>query len=127
MPRKRSLTLTDAELRLMDLLWDRGALTVAQAVEALPEDDKVAYSTVLTTLRILEQKGYVRHQEQGRAYVYEAIVAREQARRKTLRRVIGQFFDGSPADLVLNVVEHEELTAEEIERLKELIERREKP
>ena len=121
MPRKTSSTLTDAELRLMQALWEHGAMTVSEVVDALPKQDKVAYSTVLTTLRILERKKYVRHHERGRAYVYEAVVAREDAQRSTVRHLVSRFFDDSPAALVLNLIENESLDADELARVKELI------
>ena len=124
MPRGRSKTLTDAELRVMDALWDAGASTVAEVVDALPEQDKVAYNTVLTTLRILEDKGYVAHKQRGRAFVYEAVVGRDEARRSTLQHLMSRFFDNSPGALLLNVLENEDIDAEELERLRELIDRR---
>ena len=126
MPRKPSKTLTDAELRLMQALWDGGPMTVAQVVEALPKSEKVAYSTVLTTLRILERKGYLRHEEQGRAYIYEPLVGREEAQRSTVRQLVNKFFDDSPAALVLNLIENEELDAQDLARVKRLIEEAER-
>lgn len=122
MPRKPSATLTDAELRLMQALWNGGPMTVAEVVDALPKRERVAYSTVLTTLRILERKGYVRHDEQGRAYVYQAIVGREEAQRSTVRHLVKKFFDDSPAALVLNLIESDALDADELARVKKLIE-----
>ncbi|MEZ5366914.1 MAG: BlaI/MecI/CopY family transcriptional regulator [Bryobacterales bacterium] len=124
MPRPRSKTLTDAELRLMEALWELGPATVAEVVEALPKQEKVAYNTVLTTLRILEDKGYVAHKQRGRAFVYEALVGRDQARRSTVRHLMNKFFDNSPAALVLNVLENEQIDEEELERLRALIDRR---
>ena len=85
MARKQSPTLTDAELRRMKILWERGPSTVGGVVETLPEDEPLAYSTVLTTLRILEDKGYLRHEKQGRAFVYHPVVDRRAARRNALR------------------------------------------
>lgn len=122
MPRKKSPTLTEAELRLMEVLWDRGASTVGEVADVLPHDAKLAYSSVLTTLRILEQKGQVRHEQRGRAYVYEPVVARDDARRRALRHVMSQFFEDSPELLVLNVLESEDLSEDELSRLRKLIE-----
>ena len=73
MARKKSATLTEAELRLMDIVWEKGKATVGDVVEALPGRTPLAYNTVLTTMRILEQKGYLKHEENGRAYVYQAV------------------------------------------------------
>ena len=121
MARKKSPTLTEAELRLMEVLWQRGALTVAEVVEGLGGGPPLAYSTVLTTMRILEQKGYVRHTEEGRAYVYHPLIDRGQARRSALRDVLSRFFDNSPELLVLNILEHDEFDADELRRLKQMI------
>ena len=122
MARKQSPTLTDAELRLMKILWERGPSTVGEVVQALPDAETLAYSTVLTTLRILEQKGYLHHEKEGRAYVYHALVDRSEARRSVLRYVLDRFFNNSPELLVLNVLEHEDLDLADLEQLKKMIE-----
>ena len=122
MARRRSPTLTDAELRLMDILWERGASTVNDVVEALPRGLSLAYSTVLTTLRILEQKGYVKHEKHGRAFVYHPVVGRKEASRKAVRHLLSRFFDNSPELLVLNVLENEEIDSAELKRLKKMVE-----
>jgi predicted transcriptional regulator len=121
MARKKSATLTEAELRLMDIVWEKGKATVGDVVDALPGRAPLAYNTVLTTMRILEQKGYVRHQESGRAFVYIPIVDREQAQRSAVRQLVTRFFDNSPGLLALNVLENEKLDASEIDRLKRII------
>ena len=108
----------------MDALWDAGPSTVAEVVDALPEHQRVAYNTVLTTLRILEDKGYVAHQQRGRAFVYEAVVGQDEARRSTVQHLMSRFFDNSPAALVLNVLENEEIDEDELARLRALIDRR---
>ena len=123
MARRRSPTLTDAELRLMEVLWQRGSGTVNEVLGALPEDQSLAYSTVLTILRILEQKGYVRHEKKGRAFVYAPVVNRGQARRRAVRHLISRFFEDSPELLVLSVLEHEEIDAVEMKRLREMVEK----
>jgi predicted transcriptional regulator len=121
-PRRRSPTLTDAELRLMEILWDKGTATVNDVVEALPKTRALAYSTVLTTLRILEQKGYVGHEKQGRAFVYHPVVDRNQASRNAVNYIVSRFFDNSPELLVLNVLENQKIDPVELERLKKLVE-----
>ena len=121
MARKTSSTLTDAELRLMDIVWELGPATVQDVVDALPADDPLAYSTVLTMLRILEKKGYLTHKKEGRAYVYHAIVAQQEARKGALKHVMQRFFDDSPELLVLNLLEHDGLDKDDLERLKALI------
>jgi predicted transcriptional regulator len=120
--RKKSPTLTEAELRLMEVVWERGEATVADVVAALEQREGLAYSTVLTTMRILEQKGYLAHRQEGRAFVYRALVDRSQARRSAVRHLLASFFDGSPEQLVLNVIDEEKLDMAELERLSRLVE-----
>jgi predicted transcriptional regulator len=119
--RKLSPILTDAELRLMEVVWEKGAATVSDVVDALPEDLPLHYSTVLTTLRILEGKGYLTHTKDGRAFVYKPLVAREQAREKAVTHLVRRFFGGSPELLMLNLVEHRKVTPEELKRLRKSI------
>ncbi|HYI95841.1 MAG TPA: BlaI/MecI/CopY family transcriptional regulator, partial [Bryobacteraceae bacterium] len=116
MPRTRSANITEAELRLMDVIWDKGPVTVADVAEALPKDLGLAYNTVLTTMRILEDKGYLTHTKspEGRAFVYSAVVGREQASRNAVRHLISRFFQNSPELLVLNVLKDEELSETEL-------------
>ena len=120
MARKQSATLTEAELPIMEILWQKGSAVVTEVVEALP-NSPVAYNTVLTTLRILERKGYVRHTKEGRAFVYHPVVERGEASRKAVRNVIKRFFNDSPELLILNVLEDEQMDEKELERLKKLI------
>ena len=122
MARRKSPTLTEAELKLMDIIWHQGQATVNDVVDALPKDEKLAYSTVLTTLRILEQKGYLRHHKEGRAFVYEPLVDRKGARKNVVRYVMSRFFDNSAELLVLNLLENGDIDAAELERLKRQIE-----
>jgi predicted transcriptional regulator len=121
--RKRSANLTEAELRLMDVLWDRGAATVAEVADALPKDLGLAYNTVLTTLRILEEKGYLTHSksDEGRAFRYEPLVGRQEASRNAVRYLVSRFFRDSPELLVLNLLENEELGEPELQRIRKLI------
>jgi predicted transcriptional regulator len=122
MPRKPSPTLTEAELRLMQVLWQKRRATVADVAEAMPDGHAPAYTTVLTTLRILERKGYVRHEKEGRAFVYEPVVEENEACRSAVRLLLTRFFDNSPERLVLNLLEDETLDAREVRRLKKLVE-----
>ena len=121
MARKKSPTLTEAELRVMAVLWGRGRATVSDVVEALKQTHALAYNTVLTTLRILDTKGYVKHFKEGRAFVYSARVDRVTAQRSALRHILLRFFDGSHEDLVLNLLEDDKLDASELKRLKSMI------
>lgn len=121
MARKKSATLTDAELRIMDVLWDKGEATVKDVTEALSESQGVAYNTVLTVLRILNNKGYVEYRKEGRAFVYSPLVNRKQERRAVLQHLLDRFFNNSPALLVQNLIEDESLDAEDLARLKKRI------
>ncbi len=122
MARRRSTTLTDGELRLMRVLWRRERATVSDVVDSLTEKPKPAYNSVLTLLRILEQKGYVSHEKYGRAYLFAARIGEQDARRSALRHLMGRLFEGSPSLLLLNLLQHEPVDAAEIARLKQLIE-----
>jgi predicted transcriptional regulator len=121
--RKKSLNLTEAEQRLMEVLWMRRSGTVTEVAEALPKTLDLAYNTVLTTLRILEEKGYVRHtkREDARAFVYTPIVSREQVSRRALRTVLDRFFGNSPGALILNLLGDEKLSEEERKRIRGLL------
>jgi predicted transcriptional regulator len=120
--RKKSSELTEAELRLMDVLWQKGSATVAEVSQALPRQLGLAYNTVLTTMRILEDKGYVRHSKakEGRAFIYHPIVTQERASRSAVRQLLRKFFGNSPGALVLNLLEDKDLTAEERKRIQTL-------
>ncbi len=121
MPRKSTRGLTDAELRLMEVLWAKRSGTVADVVEALSKDSPLAYSSVLTTLRILEIKGYLSHRQEGRAFVYEPVVERDEARESAVTHLVRRFFGGSRERLMLALVEGKGLNARELERLRRLI------
>jgi predicted transcriptional regulator len=121
MPPRKSNTLTEAELRLMKILWRRGESAVTDLVSALPQDEPLAYNSVLTTVRILEQKGYVAHRQEGRAFVYRPRVAEDEASRSEVRNVLSRFFGNSREQLVLSLLGDEEISAEELGRLKDAI------
>lgn len=123
MARKKSLNLTEAELRLMDVVWDKGAVTVGEVAAALTGEPILAYNTILTTLRILEQKGYVRHTKsrEGRAFVYRAVVGRKQASRNALRHLVRGFFGNSAELLVLNLLDDGDLSQRELQSIRNLL------
>ena len=121
MGRKKSLNLTEGELPLMQVLWQKRRATVGDVVASLPADPPPAYSTVLTTLRILEAKGYVRHTKEGRAFVYEPVVVQEEASRKALDSLVNRFFGGSCELLVVNLLKEETLGRAELQRIKKMI------
>ncbi|HTU69223.1 MAG TPA: BlaI/MecI/CopY family transcriptional regulator [Candidatus Baltobacteraceae bacterium] len=122
MPRRPSPTLTEAELRVMEVLWRLERATVAEVTEALPPPP-IAYNSVLTTLRILEQKGHVAHEEAGRAFVYRPLIARERAASSAVKNVVEKFFGNNSGELALRLIESERPSDEELARLRSLIER----
>jgi len=124
-PRRKSAILTEAELRLMDVLWRNGPSTVQHVLDALPQKPALAYNSVLTTIRILEKKGYLKHNKDGRAHVYIPLVAREEASRSEIRRLVSRFFHDSHELLVLNILEDRGIDREELQHLRELLERTE--
>ena len=119
MPPKQSATLTEAELRIMEVLWRRGASTVQQVLDWLPSS--LAYNSVLTTVRVLEKKGHVKHVKDGRAYVYEPIIGREEATRSEIRHLLSRFFRNSHEALLLNILQDEEIDADQLKRLREML------
>jgi predicted transcriptional regulator len=121
MPPKKSNTLTEAELRLMKILWRRGESAVNDLVAAMPDGETLAYNSVLTTIRILEQKGYVEHRQEGRAFVYRPCVAEQEASRSEVRHLMGRFFGNSREQLLLSLLGDEEISPEELQRLKDAI------
>lgn len=116
------ISFTDRELDIMGVLWDLGSGTVAEVQERLPVD--LAYTTVLTILRTLEEKGRVRHEEEGRAYRYYPLVDREEAGANAVRRLLRKVFRGSPEMLLTHLVSERNLTQEQISRMKALLDRR---
>lgn len=121
MPPKRSNTLTEAELRLMKILWSRGESAVTDLVAAMPESEALAYNSVLTTIRILERKGYVEHRQEGRAFIYRPVIAEHEAGRSEVRHVLNRFFGNSREQLLLSLLHDQEISPLELERLKEAI------
>jgi len=121
LPPTKSPTLTEAEFRLMDVLWRRGPSTVQQVLEALPERPSLAYNSVLTTVRILEKKGYVGHAKDGRAHVFTALVPREEATQFEIRHLAKRFFKDSQELLALNILEDRGIDEAELSRLRQLL------
>ncbi len=123
MPRRQSETLTHAELRIMDVLWLKGCGTVQLILDSLSHKPALAYNSVLTTIRVLERKGYVKHSKDGRAHVYAPLVGRKEATRSEIRHLVGRFFKNSHEQLVLNILEDQGIGAAELDRLREMLER----
>ncbi len=125
MPRERALTLTDHELRLMNVLWLRREATVADVVDGL-EAPPLAYNTVLSTLRTLEEKGYVAHAKSSRAFVYRPLVERSDAAQSLLDVLLDRFFGNSPGALATAMLDEGRLTKREIAALRTAIERKDR-
>ncbi len=121
MPPKKSITLTQAELRLMKVLWNRGESTVADMVTATADDGPLAYTSVLTTIRILETKGFVCHRQEGRAFLYSSCIGEQEASRSEVRHVLQRFFGNSRERLLLALLGDDDLSPDELKRLKEAI------
>lgn len=123
MPPRPSTTLTEAELRIMEMLWDKGPGTVQQVLDWLPPKPALAYNSVLTTIRILEKKGYVEHVKEGRAHIYRPLLQRKEARRSEIRHLVSRFFRDSHEELVLNILEERGVDADELSHLREMLKR----
>ena len=106
----------------MEVLWQKGQATVQQVLDALPPRPILAYNSVLTTIRILEKKGYIQHVKDGRAHIYQPAVGRQEATRSEIRHLVGRFFRNSHEALVLNILEDEAVDSEEIKRLRAMLE-----
>jgi BlaI family transcriptional regulator, penicillinase repressor len=125
LPPTRSATLTEAELRIMNVLWQKGSGTVQQVLDALRTKPALAYNSVLTTIRVLETKGYVKHVKDGRVHVYMPLVGRNEASRFEIRHLVNRFFKNSHRALILNILEDESVTSEELKQLRGLLEKSE--
>jgi len=122
-PRRKAPVLTDHELRLMEILWRKERATVADVVSALPPPP-LTYSTVLTTLRTLEQKGHVTHEEEGRAFVYQPSGRRTDAAKSAIRHVLDRFFGSSPGALAVTLLDDARLSDADLAQIKQVLARR---
>lgn len=121
MPPRRSNTLTEAELRLMRLLWRMGECSVQDLVSAMPDTQRLAYTSVLTTIRILETKGYVEHRQEGRAFLYTPTVAEHDAQQSEVRHIMSRFFGNSRERLMLALLGDADVSSDELQKLKQAI------
>ncbi len=119
MPREVSKTFTDKELEIMRVVWDLGEATARQIQEAVPGE--AHYNSVLTIIRVLERKGHLTHRVEGKAHVYRAKAKQEKARSRVLSHLIEQVFGGSPASLVLHLVETGDLTEEDLQEVRQQV------
>jgi predicted transcriptional regulator len=123
MPRPKSDVLTEAEQRIMRVLWQKGEASVREVTDALEDSYPVAYNTVLTLLRILTDKDYVKPRQDGRAFIYKPLVSRAEARTRALKKVMGTFFEGSPTALAQHLIRDGNLSADELQELKDELDR----
>ena len=121
MPPRQSETLTEAELRIMNVLWAKGSGTVQQVLDSITEKPPLAYNSVLTTIRVLEKKGYLEHLKDGRAHVFTPLVAKKDATRSEIRHLVSRFFKDSHEQLVLNLLEDQGIEPEELGRLRQML------
>ena len=121
MARRPSPALTDAELRIMRVVWERAQATVGEVVERLDATNRPAYNTVLTMLKILERKGFVTHEKDGRAFRYVPVIGRSQARQTAVSHLLSRFFNGSSEALVLALLGPDRVSDEERRRVRELL------
>jgi len=120
-PPRQSGTLTEAELRIMNVLWLKGSGTVQQVLDSITEKPALAYNSVLTTIRVLEKKGYLKHLKDGRAHVYTPLVEKKDATRSEIRHLVSRFFKNSHEQLVLNLLEDQGIGPEELGRLRQML------
>ena len=123
MARSKSATLTEAELRIMNVLWEKGSATVHEVLQALSTKPSLAYNSVLTTIRILETKGYAKHLKDKRAHVYMPKIDRKDATRSEVRHLVSRFFGNSHEQLVMNILEEGSIDADELARVRQLLDR----
>ncbi len=121
MARKPASIPTDAELRLLRLLWSDGPLAAADIAERL-RAPKLAKNTVLTTLKVLEEKGFVTHEIQGRTFIYRALVEPKSVRRSAISSVVSRFFQDNPKDLILHLLDEDYVDGAQAERIRALLE-----
>jgi predicted transcriptional regulator len=105
----------------MNVLWDKGSGTVQQVLDSITKTPTLAYNSVLTTIRVLERKGYLKHLKDGRAHVYTPLVGQQEATRSEIRHLVSRFFENSQEQLVLNLLEDQGIGPEEIGRLREML------
>jgi len=119
------IALTDREADLMQVLWEHGASTAGEVRERLSDD--LAYTTVLTVLRTLEAKGYVDHEEDGRAHRYRAKVAQQAARNNAVKHLMHKLFRGSAELLLTQLVSDHKVDAKQVERIQQLLKKKKAP
>lgn len=126
MRRRSARRLGDLELQILNVLWERGPSTVREVLESLPTQPRPAYTTVLTMMRLMHEKGYLDRRERGRAHVYQARLREQRVKRGLLRDLVEGAFRGSTEAVVIRLLEDENLSREDLDRIKKLIAERER-
>lgn len=119
-----SIILTRQELQIMKLVWEMGNATVKQVCEAISQTKAVAYTTILTLMGILEEKGALVHTRSGRAFIYSPLLSRQQATRNQVRDIVTRFFDGRPERLIEDILDNEAIEPAQLEAVRNLVELR---
>jgi BlaI family transcriptional regulator, penicillinase repressor len=124
MPKKETPRLGELELKILNILWERGPATVREVLEALPRTPRPAYTTVLTMMRLMHEKGYLERKEMGKAHVYAARLREGQIKRGLIRNLVDNVFRGSAEAVLVRLLEEEKLSTVELARVRRLIEDR---
>jgi BlaI family transcriptional regulator, penicillinase repressor len=122
--RRKTKTLTEQELEIMKVIWDRGEATVRDVVASLSEQRQIAYTTVMTMMNILEQKGHLKKWQVDRAFVYKPAHAQEQVIGSMVRDFVDRVFNGSAAPLLVHLVDDKKLTEKELNEIREIVRRK---
>lgn len=123
MVRPTTTGLTDHELTIMQILWESPLLTVTEILEQFPREPKPAYTSLLTAVQSLEKKGIIAHEKDGKAYRYIPLLQKAKYKKSALRRLLGNVFEGDPYELAVNLLKDEKLGKDEIQKLKQLLEK----
>lgn len=123
MTKKELAALSPAETEILRIVWELQNATVQQVVDQLPPDRTIAYATVQTLLRRLEKKGYLTHQAGGKAHIFSAVAKKDEVISRTVGDFVNRLFGGDPLPLVQYLAEHGKITRQDIDRLKDLIEK----
>jgi len=119
--RRKSPTLTEQELEIIKVVWERGAATVRDVYETLLARRRIAYTTVMTMMKIMEEKKYLKRRLEGRAYVYEGTRPQKQMIREMVSEFVNRVFNGSAEPLLAHLVEDRRLSGKELKRIAGLI------
>ncbi len=122
MARPKSSEPTKHELEILKLLWEESPLSVADILDRFPKKPKPAYSSILTIVRLMDKKGYVKHEKKGKAYYYSPVLKEKKYSRIEIKKLADTMFGGSQYDLAVNIIKQEKLKPEEIKELKLLLE-----